>query len=125
MLNSKEENYDRMYYSYADKSFTKMTQPKLLFDWGYATIDADINLLEDGLYHMLIKKEGSQPGDTLRIKGKGINNPDSWKKGDFYCILKLVIPTSLSRKQKSLLEELEETDLEDEVEFKRFNKLNK
>ena len=62
MLNSKEENYDRMYYSYADKSFTKMTQPKLLFDWGYATIDADINLLEDGLYHMLIKKEGSQPG---------------------------------------------------------------
>ena len=62
MLNSNEEKYDRMYYSYADKSFTKMTQPKLLFDWGYATIDADINLLEDGLYHMLIKKEGSQPG---------------------------------------------------------------
>ena len=62
MLNSKEERYDRMYYSYADKSFTKMTQPKLLFDWGYATIDADINLLEDGLYHMLIKKEGGKPG---------------------------------------------------------------
>ena len=62
MANWAEENYDRMYYSYADKSFTKMTQPKLLFDWGYATIDADINLLEDGLYHMLIKKEGGKPG---------------------------------------------------------------
>ena len=62
MANWSEEGYDRMYYSYADKSFTKMTQPKLLFDWGYATIDADINLLEDGLYHMLIKKEGGKPG---------------------------------------------------------------
>ena len=70
-------------------------------------------------------KEGSQPGDILRIKGKGINNPDSWKKGDFYLVLKLIIPTSLSRKQKNLLEELEETGLEDSVEFKKFDKLNK
>ena len=62
MWNRAEEAYDRMYYSYADKSFTKLTQPKLLFDWGYATIDADINLLPDGLYHMLIKKEGGKPG---------------------------------------------------------------
>ena len=62
MWNSAEEAYDRMYYSYADKSFTKLTQPKLLFDWGYATIDADINLLDDGLCHMLIKKEGGHPG---------------------------------------------------------------
>ena len=62
MLNRPEEEYDRMYYSYADKTFTKLTQPKLLFDWGYATIDADINLLSDGLYHMLIKKEGGKPG---------------------------------------------------------------
>ena len=62
MWNSAEEPYDRMYYSYADKTFTKLTQPKLLFDWGYATIDADINLLDDGLYHMLIKKEGGHPG---------------------------------------------------------------
>ncbi|MCR4602104.1 MAG: glycoside hydrolase family 43 protein [Prevotella sp.] len=62
MLNSPEEAYDRMYYSYADKTFTRLTQPRLLFDWGYATIDADINLLDDGLYHMLIKKEGGKPG---------------------------------------------------------------
>ena len=78
----------------------------------------------DGEVELKIK-EGSQPGDTLRIKGKGINNPDSWKKGDFYCVLKFIIPTSLSRKQKSILEELEETDLDDEIEFKKFNKLNK
>lgn len=63
MLNRKEEKYDRMYYSYADKSFTRLTKPQLLFDWGYATIDADINYLEsDSLFHMLIKKEGGQSG---------------------------------------------------------------
>jgi len=63
MLNDDEDHYDRMYYSYADESFTRLTKPQLLFDWGYATIDADINYLEsDGLYHMLIKKEGGHPG---------------------------------------------------------------
>lgn len=63
MLNTAEEKYDRMYYSYADRSFTRITKPRVLFDWGYATIDADINLLPaDGLYHMLIKKEGGKRG---------------------------------------------------------------
>ena len=63
LLNDAEDHYDRMYYSYADETFTKLTKPRLLFDWGYATIDADINYLEsDGLYHMLIKKEGGHPG---------------------------------------------------------------
>lgn len=58
-----EDPYDRMYYSYADSSFTTLTKPRLMFDWGYATIDADINLLDtDGLFHMMIKKEGGKPG---------------------------------------------------------------
>lgn len=63
MWNRGEEAYDRMYYSYADESFTTLTQPRLLFDWGYATIDADINWVEtDQLWHMMIKKEGGKPG---------------------------------------------------------------
>ena len=63
MWNRGEEAYDRMYYSYADEDFTTLTQPRLLFDWGYATIDADINWLPtDGLWHMMIKKEGGKPG---------------------------------------------------------------
>lgn len=63
LWNRDEEKYDRMYYSYADETFTTLTQPRLLFDWGYATIDADINFVPaDGLFHMMIKKEGGQPG---------------------------------------------------------------
>lgn len=63
LWNRDEEKYDKMYYSYADETFTTLTQPRPLFDWGYATIDADINFVPaDGLYHMMIKKEGGQPG---------------------------------------------------------------
>ena len=63
MWNRAEEKYDRMYYSYANEDFTQLTQPRLLFDWGYATIDADINWLDsDRQWHMMIKKEGGQPG---------------------------------------------------------------
>lgn len=63
MLDPERETYDRMYYSYADEDFTTITKPQLLFDWGYATIDADINWVEaDGMYHMMIKKEGGTPG---------------------------------------------------------------
>ena len=63
MLNRAEEKYDRMYYSYADESFTTLTKPRLLFDWGYATIDADIVWVEaDKKWHMMIKKEGGQRG---------------------------------------------------------------
>ncbi len=78
----------------------------------------------DGIVELKIK-EGSQPGDILRIKGKGINNPDSWKKGDFYCVLKLIIPRNLTRKQKSILEDLDDTNISDEIEFTKFNRLNK
>lgn len=67
---------------------------------------------------------GSQPGDVLRIKGKGIEN-DSWKKGDLYVSLKLIIPNKLSRKQKELFEELSNTDLEDDAVFSKFERLNK
>jgi len=83
----------------------------------------NINTL-DGKVELKIK-EGSQPGDILRIKGKGINNEDSWKKGDFYCVIKLIIPTELSKKQKNILEDLADTDLDDEEEIIKFNKLNK
>lgn len=74
------DKYDRMVYSYADKTFTKLTKPRVLFDWGYATIDADINYLEsDGMYHMLIKKEGGHPG-IFHTKSNCLTGP--WPEPD-------------------------------------------
>lgn len=80
MWNRDEEKYDRMYYSYADESFTTLTQPKPLFDWGYATIDADINFVPaDGMFHMMIKKEGGTPG-LFTSYSKSLTGP--WPEPD-------------------------------------------
>ena len=54
---------------------------------------------------------GSQSGDKLRIKGKGLKSPSRRITGDLYVILNVIIPTKLDRKQKKLLEELSETNL--------------
>lgn len=67
----------------------------------------------------------SQPGEMLRIKGKGIANVHTGRPGDLYIILKLVLPTKLSKTQKELFNELSETELDDNEAFRRFEKLNK
>lgn len=67
-------------------------------------------------------KPGASTGDKLRLKGKGIKIPNTLRKGDLYVILNVVIPTKLNRKQKKLLEELAETELDEEPIFKNFKK---
>lgn len=63
---------------------------------------------------------GTQSEDKHRIKGKGIENIQSGRKGDMFVIIKVIIPTRLDRKQKELIKELSETKLENE----KFNKYN-
>lgn len=67
-------------------------------------------------------KAGAQNGDKLKLRGKGIKAPDSFRKGDMIVILKVVIPTKLDKTQKKLFKELEETNLNSSSEFKEFNK---
>ena len=68
---------------------------------------------------------GSESGDKHRIKGKGIDNETLHHKGDMYIILKIVTPKKLSKEQKKLIEELANTDLEDDNDIKNFNKFVK
>lgn len=65
---------------------------------------------------------GSQPGDQLRLRGKGVKDPIRNKKGDMYVVLDVVIPTKLDRKQKELFKELDKTDLEVGSAFKNYKK---
>ena len=65
---------------------------------------------------------GSQSGDQLRLRGKGVKDPTSSKKGDMYVVLDVIIPDKLDRKQKELFKELAKTDLEIGSEFKNFKK---
>ena len=61
---------------------------------------------------------GSNTGDKLRLRGKGVEDLHSYKTGDMYVILKVVIPDKISKEQKKLFEQLSKTDLETK-EFKK------
>jgi len=80
LLNDKEDKYDRIFYSYANDDFTTITKPKLLIDWGYATIDTDINFVKaDGMFHLMIKKEGGKRGIFTSLS-KNLEGP--WPEPD-------------------------------------------
>lgn len=71
---------------------------------------------------VLTIEPGSQPGDQLRLRGKGIKDPMKNKKGDLYVVLNVIIPTKLDRKQKDLIKDLSNTNLETDSSFKEFKK---
>ena len=77
------------------------------------TMDGDI---------VLTIPAGSQNNDKLRVRGRGVPFVNSSRRGDLYIVLNVVIPTKLDKKQKKLLEELRNTDLDNNDKFKKFKK---
>ncbi|MDD2490077.1 MAG: molecular chaperone DnaJ [Bacilli bacterium] len=65
---------------------------------------------------------GTQSGSKFLLKGKGVINISTKKKGNMYVIAKVVIPDKLDRKQKDLIKELDKTNLEQHNIFKKYNK---
>lgn len=54
------DSHDRIFYSYTDREFKTLTQPRVFFDPGISVIDADIVYNPyDSLYHMYYKREGA------------------------------------------------------------------
>ena len=64
---------------------------------------------------------GTQSGEKQRLRGKGIENPNTKRKGDMYVIFKVIIPNRLDRTQKDLIAKLSKTDLDSSAEFTKFN----
>lgn len=54
---------------------------------------------------------GTQPGTLIRLRGKGVPHVRGNGRGDQYVKIQLKVPTHLSKRQKELLEELEEGKL--------------
>ncbi len=54
---------------------------------------------------------GTQSHKTFRLRGKGMTNIRSKRKGDQHVIIKVMTPTKLSKKQQQLFEQLAKTDL--------------
>lgn len=60
-----EGQYLTIFYSYADKSFTKLTKPQLLADFGDVVLDADI-IPTDTAYHMFLSGIDKAVAPTLK-----------------------------------------------------------
>lgn len=52
---------------------------------------------------------GTQPGEQIRIRNKGVPSVNENKKGDLIVNIKVLIPKNLSKRQKQLLEEFGES----------------
>ena len=63
---------------------------------------------------------GTQNGEKMRLRGKGIENVNTKRKGDMYVITKVIIPEKLTRDQKKLFEELDKTELDNHKLFKTY-----
>ena len=50
---------------------------------------------------------GTQPGTQIRLRGKGVRHVTGRGQGDHYVIIRVKVPSKLSREQKRLLDELE------------------
>ena len=67
----------------------------------------DIKTIDDDIEKLKIP-EGSQNGDIIRLRGKGMPGLHGRGQGDLYVELSVKTPKKLSRKAKKLLEELKE-----------------
>lgn len=74
------------------------TQAALGDDIIVPTLDGKVS------YHV---HEGTQPGDTFKLKGKGIQSLQGRGRGDQYVKVIVEVPKNLSKKQKEILQELD------------------
>ena len=66
--------------------------------------------------HALSLSPGVQPGEVVRVKGKGMPRLQGSGKGDLFVHVKVIIPRKLNKEQKKLLEELHKS-LKDTKDF--------
>ena len=66
---------------------------------------------------------GTQSEDKLRLKGKGVENVSTKRKGDMFVITKVIIPEKLTKEQKKLFDSLDNNSLDNSPEFKKYYKM--
>lgn len=84
----------------------------LTIDFVQAALGAEIDIpLLGGAEHTLIIPEGTQPGDVITVRGKGIPHLHSHRTGDLRVIISVKIPTKMTKRQRELLSNFyEESD---------------
>lgn len=80
-------------------------------DFVQAALGAELEIpLLGGASHRLVIPEGTQPGDTIMVKGKGVPYLHSHRQGDLRVVIKVSIPRKINKKQKELLQSFREED---------------
>jgi molecular chaperone DnaJ len=80
--------------------------------------EVDVPLLGEDDPWVLHLKAGTQPGDLIRVKDKGVPDLRSGHRGDLIVVLKLVVPRTLDQRQRELLSDyakLESTPVDDKA----------
>ncbi|HHV15882.1 MAG TPA: molecular chaperone DnaJ [Gelria sp.] len=73
-------------------------------DFVQAALGTQVEIpLLGGASHTLNVPEGTQPGDIITVRGKGIPHLHSHRQGDLKVIIEVTIPKRLSKRQKELL----------------------
>ena len=81
---------------------------ELPLTFAQAALGAEISVptLEGNVSYTI--KEGTQPGDTFRLKGKGIPYINGRGRGDEIVRVTIEVPKNLNNKQKDILRSFEE-----------------
>src|SRR3989338_6526111 len=87
------------------RGYDIVSEQEISFSKAALGIVEEINTI-DGSVKIKIPS-GTQPGTQIRLRGKGIKHVSSNQHGDHYVIIRIYVPSKLSREQKKLLEELE------------------
>jgi molecular chaperone DnaJ len=72
-----------------------------------AALGAEIQIPTLEGMHALKVPEGTQSGNTVRVRGRGVPVLNGHGKGDLFVELRVQTPTKLSKRQRELLQELE------------------
>lgn len=64
-------------------------------------------LIESGSVKIQIPS-GTQPDQKIRLKQKGMSQMGTKNRGDLYLIMKVIVPTNLTNKQKEILKSFDE-----------------
>lgn len=104
------EKYDIVVQVYPSKTFQRqgydiITEEEIPFTQAALGTEIPVETIDGKV--MIRIPSGTQPGITMRLKGKGVPHIHGTGRGDQYVRIKVLIPKSLTKKQKELLEEFD------------------
>ena len=82
----------------------------------YAVLGNEFEIeLIDGTKETIKVKSGTQVGERITLKGKGVPSVKGYNVGNLYVDLQILIPTNLSKEQKEILEKMREESKENDM----------